>query len=296
MVRFFLFFLLVFGTFATAEENELGVNVGLDSIHNEDTIELNNETLGVTYQHNQVDTRIKPRVDFDYVNVTDYQDKRVSSLVRGSVNGVYEFDTQSPLEPYLLMGVGYEKVNDEIKGIFDDRPFVQGGGGINYRFKNGAKAKVEGKMLEVFAPNNQNNEIAVNAGVSFPLDFFVSDTKDKKGLVGVKRQLNIHFMPNSYELTEYSMRYVREFALFLKEHQDLHVLIEGYADSKEGASNGMLISQQRAEAVSKKLLALGIDKSRLKEAWRGSANPIADNTTTRGRLLNRRIEVLLAHQ
>ena len=295
MVRFSLCFLLIFGAFATAEENELGINVGLDSIHNEKTIKLNDKTVGITYQHNQVDTRIKPRFDFDYVKVTDYQDKRVSSLARGSVNGVYEFDTESPFEPYLLMGVGYEKVNDEIKDVFDSRAFAQGGGGLNYRFKNGAKIKMEGKMLRVFAPKNQNHEVAVNAGVSFPLDFFGSDSKNPEKLVGVKRQLNIHFMPNSYELTAYSMQYVKKFALFLKKHNNLHARIEGNADSQEGTRGGMLISRQRAEAVGRKLVDLGIDSSRLKVTWRGSANPVASNANERGRLLNRRIEVLLTN-
>jgi hypothetical protein len=41
-------------SYAEVKENKLGVNIGATSIYNEDSIELDNISAGVTYQFNEV--------------------------------------------------------------------------------------------------------------------------------------------------------------------------------------------------------------------------------------------------
>lgn len=54
------------------------------------------------------------------------------------------------------------------------------------------------------------------------------------------------------------------------------------------------LSQARAEAVMKALVKEGVDKNRLTAKGFGPANPLADNKTTEGRQINRRVVAVLS--
>jgi len=76
----------------------------------------------------------------------------------------------------------------------------------------------------------------------------------------------------------------------------LQVRIEGHTDSKGRDSYNQRLSQRRAEAVMRKLIAEGIDATRLEAAGYGEARPVADNETNEGRERNRRVEFLILAQ
>ena len=67
--------------------------------------------------------------------------------------------------------------------------------------------------------------------------------------------------------------------------------IVGHTDSVGSNSANLDLSQQRAQSVVDFMAGLGIDPARLTAVGRGEADPIGDNDTPEGRLLNRRIEV-----
>ena len=71
---------------------------------------------------------------------------------------------------------------------------------------------------------------------------------------------------------------------------DLDVLIVGHTDNVGKADYNKDLSLRRAEAVKSWLIKKGISKDRLTVAGKGFDEPIDDNTTTEGRLNNRRIE------
>ena len=72
---------------------------------------------------------------------------------------------------------------------------------------------------------------------------------------------------------------------------DLSVVIEGHTDSDGSDEHNLDLSQRRAEAVVAWLVERGITDSRLRPVGLGEAQPIADNDTSAGRALNRRVEV-----
>jgi len=146
--------------------NELGISVGATSIKNESSSKFNNMGGSVTYQMSRY--VVSPRFDLDYVNISDYDG--VNSLVKASVNGVYEVETETKFLPYGLVGIGYENVSSEVKGEFESHLFVQGGAGVAYKLPDGYKARVEGKMLQILGGDDENNEMIVNVGVSFPIN------------------------------------------------------------------------------------------------------------------------------
>jgi len=156
-------------------EREIGINIGLNSTKNKNGFNFKNPTIGVTYQDNRY--MVMPRVDLDYVRVkNDY----ATSLLKGSVNAVYEYENRTYTIPYALVGLGYEYVGGATKDVFENHPFVQGGVGIRVDLEQGYKARIEGKMLQVLASSNEGSEAIVTAGVSIPLPSQASFQKQPK--------------------------------------------------------------------------------------------------------------------
>ncbi|HHB94026.1 MAG TPA: OmpA family protein, partial [Campylobacterales bacterium] len=180
-----LFIILVFNFLdARTIENELGINMGMTSINNEKSSRFNNYGMGINYQLDKY--IVMPRFDLDYVKISDFSDNRVDSLFKGSINGVYEFENRTNVNPYIMGGFGYEKVSGEIDNTFESHPFVQGGMGLRYKLKKGYKAQVEGKMLQIIGGNDENNELILNFGMSFPIRYIVLHKKRKKIVPGTK--------------------------------------------------------------------------------------------------------------
>ena len=147
-------------------ESEIGINVGLNSTHNKNGLKFKNPTVGVTYQNNRY--VVTPRVDLEYVHVNnDY----ATSLLKGSVNAVYEYENRTYTIPYALLGLGYEYVGGATKDIFESHPFVQGGVGVRVDLEHGYKARIEGKLLKVLTSSKEGNEAIITAGISMPLSY-----------------------------------------------------------------------------------------------------------------------------
>ena len=147
-------------------ENEIGISIGTTSIHNESGEKFKNYGSSTTYQLNRY--IVAPRFDLDFVKISDYDG--VSSLWKFSLNGLYEYENWTEFTPYGLAGIGYEKVSVEVKDRFESHPFIQGGLGINYKLRDGYKAKIEGKILQIIGGEDENNEVMLNIGISFPIE------------------------------------------------------------------------------------------------------------------------------
>jgi outer membrane protein OmpA-like peptidoglycan-associated protein len=84
-------------------------------------------------------------------------------------------------------------------------------------------------------------------------------------------------------------------AQFLNEHPDRRVQIEGFTDSVGGDAYNLDLSERRAEAVKAALTMRGIDPSRIATEGYGKAYPVASNSDSGGRQLNRRVEVVIGN-
>jgi outer membrane protein OmpA-like peptidoglycan-associated protein len=71
------------------------------------------------------------------------------------------------------------------------------------------------------------------------------------------------------------------------------VVIGGYTDSTGSAEHNVELSGQRAEAVRALLVDQGVEGGRLTAQGFGDADPIADNSTEKGRATNRRVEMII---
>ena len=73
------------------------------------------------------------------------------------------------------------------------------------------------------------------------------------------------------------------------------VQIDGFTDSVGTESYNQSLSQERADAVKSSLVSRGIDSTRIGSQGYGKGFPVADNTDSGGRQLNRRVEVVIGN-
>jgi outer membrane protein OmpA-like peptidoglycan-associated protein len=95
------------------------------------------------------------------------------------------------------------------------------------------------------------------------------------------------------ELKSGATRKIDQLAQFLMEHPDRRVQIEGFTDSVGTDSYNEDLSQRRADAVKAGLINRGIEPSRIGTEGYGKAYPVANNSDSGGRQLNRRVEVVI---
>ena len=100
----------------------------------------------------------------------------------------------------------------------------------------------------------------------------------------------ILFDSGSATLKAESRTILDQIADLLKDYPDTIVTIAGYTDSSGAASQNLLLSQNRADAVRNYLEGKGIPTEALRAYGYGELAPIADNATQEGRARNRRIE------
>ncbi len=100
---------------------------------------------------------------------------------------------------------------------------------------------------------------------------------------------NVMFQVNSSKLTKNSYPGIRELADSLKANPDLDLVIEGHTDNTGSPAYNLELSRERADAVKKALLKMGIEENRIEAKGFGDTKPIADNHTVSGRAKNRRV-------
>jgi outer membrane protein OmpA-like peptidoglycan-associated protein len=88
---------------------------------------------------------------------------------------------------------------------------------------------------------------------------------------------------------------IAKLAAFMNHNPGRSASIEGYTDSTGSASFNRDLSDRRAQAVMAALVRLGVPASRLSAQGHGEDGPVADNATSTGRQMNRRVEVVFAN-
>jgi OmpA-OmpF porin, OOP family len=103
--------------------------------------------------------------------------------------------------------------------------------------------------------------------------------------------LDVEFDFGKATIRKAEQKDIGNLAVVLKKYPDLKILIEGHTDNVGSAKYNEKLSQQRADAVKKDLVAqYGIEASRLSTKGYGLTRPIASNATKEGRQKNRRVE------
>jgi len=116
----------------------------------------------------------------------------------------------------------------------------------------------------------------------------------------INKQIQIHFTPGSDVIMEGSYFVLDALGETMTSFGNTYLRVEGNTDSTGPAVVNLTLSERRALAVRSYVLKNfpNIQPARFQTIGRGSANPVAPNTTETGRQLNRRtdIKVILATQ
>ena len=102
--------------------------------------------------------------------------------------------------------------------------------------------------------------------------------------------LPVAFAESSAELRDSSFPNLDRLVGFAWDCNSATIVIAGHTDASGNETWNQQLSRARAQAVADYLIANGVAADRLIVEGRGSSQPIADNDTRYGRLLNRRIE------
>lgn len=102
---------------------------------------------------------------------------------------------------------------------------------------------------------------------------------------------NILFETGKFVLLSESMTELDKIVSILRENPALKVQISGHTDNVGKDPDNLVLSASRAKAVVEYIITKGILAARLTHKGFGAAQPVADNSTERGRSLNRRTEM-----
>jgi outer membrane protein OmpA-like peptidoglycan-associated protein len=104
---------------------------------------------------------------------------------------------------------------------------------------------------------------------------------------------DVLFETGSATLSSGAGRNMDRLVQFLTDHPERLVQIDGFTDSIGTDSFNQDLSQHRADAVRYQLVSRGISSTRIATQGYGKAYPVASNSESSGRQLNRRVEVVI---
>ncbi len=106
----------------------------------------------------------------------------------------------------------------------------------------------------------------------------------------------IYFNTGKSTFTDETKIRLESIVKILDEFKETKFHIEGHTDSTGSDKINNKLSQDRADAVKNYLIENGFPAENLDSKGFGSANPIGDNKTRKGRQENRRVEIISEHR
>ena len=110
------------------------------------------------------------------------------------------------------------------------------------------------------------------------------------------------FASGSWQISADGKNIMAKLASQLAAYQQDKLVVNGYTDNapigpalaRQGVTSNEILSQKRADAVMQFLISQGVKQNLISAKGWGEANPIASNSTPKGRAQNRRVEITLA--
>ncbi len=273
-------------------------------------------SYGARFGYN-FDSKQSLELGYDFLSSVDYnnfsgKDTDVHQL---TLNYLYNIVEYKIVQPYFLVGLGYEDFSDNV-GKLDDGGIGDLGVGLKYFITKNIPLRFEIRDIARF--DDGGHTLAYTAGLEIPFGKVekeapkpldsdndgVIDSLDKcpntpagfkvdKNGCAVSITMHINFETNKAVIPNSYLPMIDKLANFLKDHPQSRVILEGYTDNRGRASYNLKLSKLRSDSVAKELIKRGIDASRITTKGFGESNPIASNDTVEGRAQNRRVEAII---
>ena len=111
------------------------------------------------------------------------------------------------------------------------------------------------------------------------------------GQLKVMVPIDVAFYPKTTRVTPQMTQVLARVTQTLKTYPSLQVKVSAFTDSRGDPKRNQLISLKRAMLVADYFRNHGVSSSRISVAGRGADKAIADNSSSSGRLKNRRLEI-----
>lgn len=123
----------------------------------------------------------------------------------------------------------------------------------------------------------------------------VEQVTDANNLQAIKVTFDsgILFATGKSNLSFASQKSLAEFSTTLRNNPETDVTIYGHTDNTGSREINQKLSNERAESVAKFLIDNGVHGGRLFTEGKAYDEPVADNSTSAGRAMNRRVEVYI---
>jgi outer membrane protein OmpA-like peptidoglycan-associated protein len=113
-------------------------------------------------------------------------------------------------------------------------------------------------------------------------------------IMGAVMQKTVYFDTDSWVTMAKYIIEMNEIAAYMNEHPEAVISISGHADARESEEYNLRLSEKRADYVISYLKEKGMKSTNIEKSFFGKSKPAADNSTAKGRALNRRVEIRIS--
>src|SRR6476646_1535418 len=105
----------------------------------------------------------------------------------------------------------------------------------------------------------------------------------------------IHFDSGKSNVSKDDQAWIDSISSVLKNVQSYSVEVAGFCDATGNEEANIQLSMNRAESAEQVFLKNGSDKALIKLKYSGEKDPVADNSTEKGKQENRRVEIVIRY-
>jgi OmpA-OmpF porin, OOP family len=216
------------------------------------------------------------------------------------VDALYFLSRTNGWAPFFVLGYTDFDMDDNPLPDEDSSQQIGAGFGFSKTWGGHWEVRGDGRFYERVSDGGDATDLAFNLALNYYFTAAAEPVVEPEPAPVVQEQppatrtitvkLNVLF---EYDKAEVRAIYGDELlavANAMKEHDDIELLLEGHTDSRGTEAYNQDLSLRRVEAVKAKLVQVyGIPGDRIGTVGYGESRPIADNATSEGRALNRRV-------
>jgi len=170
-------------------------------------------------------------------------------------------------------------------------------GAIQEQNQELAKKQAELQNQRQLTEAERTARVAAEQKVKDAMDALARSTSVKSDTRGTVITLSgsVLFATNQAAILPGAQTQLNQVAEALKTQAERHFTIEGHTDNQGTDTVNAALSERRAAAVRDYLVVRGVAASAVSVKGVGASRPIADNKTTEGRAMNRRVEIIVGN-